>query len=187
MNEMMLDIETFGTRPRSVIVSIGAVVFDPEKNGLGPTFYQNVEAKSCGMMGMTTDEATLKFWALPENKTALSRLSKPKPLHVRTALQNLTDFYREHDCRRIWGHGVAFDVVMIEEALRICGVDESHFPWSFRDLRDTRTLFDLADNFPERDLKMYPKHEALADAKYQAVCVQHVRATMARLHGMEAV
>lgn len=185
MNEMMLDIETFGTRPGSVIVSIGAVVFDSGADGLGPEFYANVEARSCGMRGMTTDEATLKFWALPENKRALSRLStKPKPIDLAMALKRLSHFYEDNDCSRIWGHGCAFDVVLVEEAMRKCDVE---FPWRFRDLRDTRTLFDLVETFPDRDLGRYPKHEALADAKYQAVCVQHVRATLARLHGMEAV
>lgn len=42
MNNVMLDLETFGTQPGSVIRSIGAVVFDPFSDKLGKEFYVNM-------------------------------------------------------------------------------------------------------------------------------------------------
>ena len=45
MTRVMLDLETFGTAPGSVIKAIGAVVFSPD--GLGKQFYRIVDAQSC--------------------------------------------------------------------------------------------------------------------------------------------
>ncbi len=41
----MVDLETLGTDPKSVILSIGAVTFDPEnaKEDFSNTFYVNVD------------------------------------------------------------------------------------------------------------------------------------------------
>lgn len=46
MEDMMIDIETLGTRPGSVILSVGAVMFDRHGVGHGETFYMNVERES---------------------------------------------------------------------------------------------------------------------------------------------
>lgn len=180
MNELMLDIETLGVRPRSIIVSIGAVVFQRHGAVLAHEFYANVEARTqASEYGLTTDESTLAFWNKPENQTARKRLEKnPKPIRLPDALEKLSKFYREHRCERIWSHGAPFDVVLVEEAMRACNWHDSKIPWRFHDVRDTRTLFELVFKLPERDLKKYPKHEAVADAKYQAVCVQHVCHTL---------
>lgn len=173
MNHLMVDIETLGTRPGSVILSIGAVVFDPRGNSVGPTFYVNVDAKSCGALGMTCDESTVRWWEQPENQKARKRIEKsPKPISITAALTTFMEFYRLYKCDGIWGHGSCFDVVLIEDALRRLGV--TVFPWDFRSVRDTRTLFDVSDTLLPRDEKLYPKHEALADAKFQAFSVQHV-------------
>ena len=59
--DVMIDLETLGIQPGSVIRSIGAVVFDPVTNTLGSTFYQNICADSCKKAGLTTDPDTIKW------------------------------------------------------------------------------------------------------------------------------
>ncbi len=39
MKHIMLDLETLDTTSSAVVISIGAVAFDPETNALGDKFY----------------------------------------------------------------------------------------------------------------------------------------------------
>ncbi len=42
MNDVMLDLETLGTRHDAMIISIGAVYFERETGLIGPGFSMNV-------------------------------------------------------------------------------------------------------------------------------------------------
>lgn len=62
LNHCMLDLETFGTKPGSVIRSIGAVMFDLDGR-TGPEFYRNIDEESCVKAGLTYDPSTVSWWA----------------------------------------------------------------------------------------------------------------------------
>ncbi len=61
MQNVMIDLETLGTRPGSVILSIGAVEFDRDL-GLGREFYVELNQASSITAGLTTDDATVDWW-----------------------------------------------------------------------------------------------------------------------------
>src|SRR5688572_29962905 len=61
--DVMLDLETLGTRPGCAILSIGAVAFDRHTGALGPEFYMVVNRKSCEAKGLTQDQSTLDWWS----------------------------------------------------------------------------------------------------------------------------
>lgn len=169
MADMMLDIETLGTKPGSVILSVGAVMFDPRGFGHGDTFYENVDATTCRAVGMITDQETANWWASPDRDEARKKFMSNKKSIAYTCAA-LSRFFRDNHGVCVWGHGSCFDVVLIEDAMRRVGFHET--PWSFRNVRDTRTLFEysgLDQNPPPRDGL---HHHALDDAIYQAKCVQ---------------
>lgn len=60
MRNVMIDLETFGTRPGSVIVSIGAVEFSMD--GIGEAYYRAIDVASSLLAGLTIDEITVKWW-----------------------------------------------------------------------------------------------------------------------------
>ena len=62
MNDVMLDLETFGTRPGCVIRSIGAIVFDPYSTQTGETFYCNVTREDQERLGLHVDPNTEAWW-----------------------------------------------------------------------------------------------------------------------------
>ena len=74
--------------------------------------------------------------------------------------------------KRVWSHGATFDIVICEHIFRKIG---KAIPWSFWEVRDTRTLFDIGIN-PNRPPVL--KHHALEDAWNQAVGVQNVFKTL---------
>jgi DNA polymerase III epsilon subunit-like protein len=64
MQNVMVDLETFGNNSHSVIVSIGAVVFD--KNGTYETFYRLIDAESCVRVGLKMDVSTVQWWIMQD-------------------------------------------------------------------------------------------------------------------------
>jgi DNA polymerase III epsilon subunit-like protein len=58
VNRVMLDLETLGHTPGSVIVSIGAVKFGGGK--ILDTFYHRIDAQSCVEHGLKMDVSTVE-------------------------------------------------------------------------------------------------------------------------------
>ena len=173
--DVMIDIETMGTRPGSAIVSIGAVAFDPlgppvdaVSNTLPATFYRAVSLESCLEFGLTVDADTIMWWL---RQTEAPRAAiRHDTHHIAAALHDLRRFIERHGARcRIWAHGASFDPVLLDHAYHAVGEPP---PWEFRDVRDTRTIFDLAGI----DLRQEPRygvaHHALNDAVTQAMAVR---------------
>lgn len=158
MQDVMIDIETLGTTPGSVVLSIGAVVFDRFTGEIGEEFY-----RCMGLNALTVGEInadTCKWWSMQseEAKAALFA-GKDDPLTVAKELQN---FIRETD--KVWGNGSTFDISLLDAWYRNLGLTA---PWKFWNARDVRTIVDVANI----DYKSYPftgvVHNALHDAIHQ--------------------
>lgn len=167
MTHCMLDLETWGTRPGCAIRSIGAVFFSPLRLGLGTDFYANIDGKSCIDAGLHIDPDTAEWWE-SQSPAARERLRKDR-LPLDEALLGFGDFLRPKGVVSIWGHGASFDPPILEACFRALGM---LVPWNFWNIRDTCTLFDLAGvalgDFPRDGTH----HNALDDAKHQALVVQ---------------
>lgn len=166
-NHVMVDIETLGVSPGCVILSIGAVRFDP----VGPEpsttgFYRFIDLNSSRDFGLQIETETLRWWLQPDNAKALAEFQlKAEPLAK--VLSDFGSMISREDY--LWCHGLLFDLPLIEAAWQRCTNDP--IPWNFRLARDTRTLFDLANH------KMVGytggmKHNAFDDALNQALNVQ---------------
>lgn len=166
----MVDIETMGNSSRSAILSIGAVKFEPREFGWkGPEFYTRVNLASCLSAGLEMHASTVLWWMGQNDEARQTLLSKEDELPLKEALNAFRHFYT--GSAFLWSHGATFDAVILTEAIHLVG---ELVPWSFRDVRDTRTLFDLSGPI---DLSQLPKvegvkHHALYDAKVQALMVQ---------------
>ena len=73
---LVLDLETLGTKTNSSILTIGALIFNPnstdildfvsEKTENSPsisTFYKKISLDSCESIGLEIDDATIKWWS----------------------------------------------------------------------------------------------------------------------------
>lgn len=179
MQDVMLDLETFGTTPGSVIRSIGAVFFDPRSDALGPEFYVNVDRASCDKVGLIVDASTEAWWADPRRAAARAAL-EVDPKSLSDALWSFSAWWQSHGGERVWSHGANFDQPLVEAAYRAVGMQA---PWSFWNSRCTRTLFDVAQVDTRKLLKGEVKHNAADDARIQARAVQ---ACFRRLFGLIA-
>lgn len=180
MTHVTMDLETFGTRPGSVLRSIGAVVFDPNGKGHGDGFYANIERKSCETLGLTVDPATEKWWSEQSRDAEWQLEGNQKPLPE--VVNSFSDWFVRVGGEYVWCQGANFDSVLWEAAVIASGRKVA--PWKFWNVRDTRTIYHMA-KFNEKTLKRDGTyHNALDDAKHQVLCVQ---AAMRMFKGAEPV
>lgn len=172
MNNVMLDLETWGTRPGSSLRSIGAVVFDPHTDEIGPNeFYANIMDDSCKQAGLTKDDQTVEWWSRQSQKAQDSLVESP--LTLTEVASSFNQWFRKQHGIFVWGQGANFDPVLWECAMRAV---QMPIPWKFYDVRDTRTVYDVAQ-FDSRSVRRTGTyHNALDDARHQAVCVQRAYA-----------
>lgn len=170
----MLDLETFGNKPNSVIVSIGAVQFDINTGKLGKEFYCNVNPTSCLYYGLEVDGSTLMWW-MGQSDEARKAL-KSSPLSLKPALEKFDTFYKA--CPKgtyIWGNGSTFDNIILSNAY-----DKTMMrrPWAYNKDCDMRTIVALGANLRGTDVKSYKRegtyHNALDDAKHQVKIVSDI-------------
>lgn len=165
MKNTMLDIETFGTSPGSVIRSIGAVAFELTGE-IGETFYVNVDKQSCLSAGLVVDPNTEKWWGEQSPAAQKAFLVDPKPLKV--ALEQFASWLLAQNAPTIWSQGANFDPPVLEAAYRALGKET---PWRFYNVRDTRTIYDVF-GFDTRDLmRTRVHHNALDDTLHQVALV----------------
>lgn len=160
----MVDLETLGTNPKSVILSIGAVSFDPDddREDFSNTFYVNVDPKSCQKFGLTVDVSTVMWW-LKQSKEAQETLVRSTVVSLPTALRQFSTWYSEFG-GHLYGNGAAFDNVILANAYDACDCGR---PWSYYDDRCYRTI---KANWPKITADVFEgtKHDAMSDAVHQA-------------------
>jgi len=162
----MVDLETLGTAPGSVILSIGAVTFDPVFGAVGAkAFYRVIDQASCEAVGLTVDPATVAWWER-QDQAARDAL-KVDPRQVRDVLADFTAWWRASGGRKFWAHGPNFDETLLAAVYRACGAIP---PWKYWDCRCTRTIYAAAGDIkPDRAAGQH--HNALDDAIAQAEAV----------------
>jgi hypothetical protein len=165
MKNVMLDIETFGTLPGSVIRSIGAVTFDLAGK-VGETFYVNIDKQSCLAAGLVVDAKAEEWWSQQSAAARKAFDNDPKPLH--TALLNFRTWFLARNAPFVWSQGANFDPPLLEAAYTASGIG---LPWKFYNVRDTRTVYDLF-GFDTRDIvRKRIHHNALDDTLHQVELV----------------
>ena len=167
MKDIMVDIETLGTCNDAVITQIGACYFDRYTGDIGNEFAINVEIGSCLGKGLKVTSGSIKFWL--ERKENCTFLKNPIPLG--SALGKFGTFIDKKAF--LWSHAT-FDMVILAAGYEAVG---QGLPYSYRNVRDIRTLTDLAripykkeEGEEKKDAK---SHDALEDCRYQVgYCVE---------------
>lgn len=169
---VMLDLETLGTKPGCKILSIGASLFGSYMPPESVDSYFDAKClshESYQAMMDEPDPATVKWWN-EQNKEAKQVLNPIYAISLDTALISFNRFInqlQQHCTKlRIWGNGATFDVPVIEEAMRRYVITPA---WTFRDSMCFRTLKELGKMYGiEEPVFTGVKHNALADACHQA-------------------
>ena len=168
----MLDLETLGTGPDAMILSIGATKFDPSKEGVIDSFHVGVDLSQVahsihGLYGQI-DPATVGFWLAKEREAGRAALDEVSKTDMASALDGFAMWLGDQNAL-VWGNGAAFDNVILRRAFERLGLDT---PWSHWNDRCYRTIKNLA---PAIVLERFgAHHSALDDAVSQTLHLQRI-------------
>jgi hypothetical protein len=166
--DLMLDIETLGWHYDTVVLSLGAIKFDPYTQAEPHSgIYFRVDVDQQLKLGRSTDQDTLDWWASQPQDIQDEALSETDRIGVAQVLSDLNRTLV--GVRNIWCQGPHFDITILEHLYRQTGTP---VPWQFWQIRDSRTLFGLGYD-PRSEIRT-DAHNALADCYYQALAVQKV-------------
>ncbi len=124
---IMLDLETLGTAPGSVILSIGAVKFN--ENGVYDDFHIGINIQSCLDAGLTISGDTLMWWMDPERNDARAQWVDPSfdKFVLPSALHQFSNWvFTPHSEIEMWGNGASFDNSILGAAYDKIGLQA---PW----------------------------------------------------------
>lgn len=164
---MMIDLETLGTTADSVIVSMGAVVFDLDDLTIADdTLYEVLDIDAQVRAGRIISHDTLAWWMTKTEPAArkvfATRKNERCPFHY--ALGILNEFAQRNDVKYVWSNGKDFDIPMVVHAMHHASIEPYWKFWNHKCFRDYVTEHD-----PEKKFRPQANdHNALADAFNQA-------------------
>lgn len=163
----MIDLETLGTSPDCVVLTIGGVKFDPN-NVSNPhsEFYYRFDVDEQSANNRKIDDKTLEWWATQPADIRDEALGDENRTSVIEILQHLNKWCV--GVESIWCQGPVFDIAILEHLFKQYN---HHIPWPFWKIRDSRTLFSIMPKDPRKEIN-FAAHNALEDCKVQALCVQ---------------
>jgi len=170
---VMIDLETLGTRAGCVILSIGAAVFTEKE--VTDSYHRIISVRSCLDAGLTIDPDTVKWWSEQSEEAQetlrTARQTGTAPLGV--ALVEFRNWFHVDD--NAWGNGADFDLPILSAAYVAAGFEGP--PWKPYNGRCYRTLKNLRPGIHSPVVRV-AAHNALADAVFQA---EHAIALLAAL------
>ena len=163
-------METLSTQPDAVILSLGAVIFDPHSLSQPKAWLLiKFDVDEQISRGRHIQPDTLTWWSRQSPEVIEMSMGEEGRESVLDALSKLTKFVLHAD--EIWSQGPVFDIVMLEN---IYNQYQMHVPWAYWKIRDSRTLFKALNYDPRAELRTAgaSHHDALDDAVIQALAVQ---------------
>ena len=188
---IMIDIETLGLKPGSVIPTIGYCVFNWEGIIDRGTFAVDIENGEVGEM----DVSTVKFWLQGDPaaivKTFFRTEPPPQPFaHALSAIGHLIKLPEVQADQGVWANGPTFDLTHLDHWYHRYGLKT---PWHYRSPRCMRTFCEVANRLTGWDMDVVRKrlqqehanvltaHDAEDDAVLQAMLVIDANSALVNL------
>lgn len=171
MKHLMIDLETLGLTPGSVILSVGAVLISGKGETILDTYHGKIPLEDSLKYGFKVDGPTIEWW-FSQTKEAQDVFCDPRyPLFQ--VLHDLDRIVDSMDWKNVlvWSNPAHFDVVMLEEAYRrVHRVP----PWTYQQVRCFRTIRKwFSDIEPPKEFEGV-RHNAFYDAKHQALHLMRI-------------
>jgi len=168
----MLDIETLGTCPDCVVLTLGAVKFNPyTKEDVAGGIYCKPDVDDQIARGRIVGEDTMEWWSQQAEAVREEPLGTAGRIPVEQMLKELNRFLV--GAGNIWAQGAVFDIGILEHLYKQYDMVPN---WQFWQISDSRTLFKV-----HGDPRVKGKeglHNALEDCVSQAEAVQQVYANL---------
>jgi len=165
--DCMIDIETTDIKTSTIVLTVGAVKFDPcstEEPFEKRHWVLEIDEQSAA--GRTMSESTMEFWANQPKEVQEAAFTETGRIPLDTFFKELNKWMV--GCKSVWAQHPQFDLIILRDLYDQFG---HHYNWPFWAEQDSATLFKL---MPKSPLKGINKalHNAAEDAYWQAKCVQ---------------
>lgn len=177
MAHLMIDIETLGTAPDTVILTVAAQSFDPIGTGYyESSYYARVDFES--QSNRSIEDGTLAWWANQNSAAKEEAFAEDSRIALPEVLDELGKLIWQSSV--IWANGPTFDMTILEHAYKS---HKKALPWQYYKVRDARTVFNLKtnNNFQDDLGQLTPvngqavkpaSHHALEDCRRQIDMLQ---------------
>ena len=167
MSHVMVDLETLSTSDNALIVSIGAVRFNPLAPEVFDQFHVGIDLDSLpgNAYGFDISPATVGWWLASDRAAGRDALSQVDKTDIASALDGFSLWLGPN--ARVWGNGASFDNVILRNAYEKLGLEA---PWPFYRDRCYRTIKNLAPELKAERIGAH--HSALDDALTQVSHLQ---------------
>ncbi len=168
---IMFDLETLGTEPGCIVLSIGAVAFD--QKGLYEEFEVHIDPIDAERHGLVAQASTVMWW-LEQSEAARNAILSGKKAQLDVALTLLDQAFDWKNVGNVWCNGAAFDFPILHHMYKVAG--RTRGPWHFWNEMDMRTIKNLLSKTAFNKIKVAPKiaHSALEDARAQAETLREI-------------
>ena len=174
--DVMVDLETLGTRYDAAIFQIAAASFDIESGVVINDFNAIADLSKLTAEDGVIKGDTLKWWLDTDKELFVELLaaSEYTPKEMITSFHDwLSSLASSYEDVCLWGNGIIFDNAIIRHKMEGYGLN---YPIHYHNDRDVRTIFELAQHktglsrYELRD-KIYDKslkaHDAVNDVTNQ--------------------
>ncbi len=166
----MVDIETLGTKPNSVVLTVGGCKFDPfSLADPYDYFIMRLDVDEQTAQGRFVDDRTLAWWGRQAPEIQEEAFSLENRIDIKTFCTTFNKWLVGVDIK--WAQGPRFDYGILES---LFDDFDHHINWAYWQEADSRTIFNLMPGDPRKDAQgnQTGHHDALADAIVQAIAVQ---------------
>lgn len=175
---VMIDTETLGRTPGSVVRSVAAVEFDPKTGETGRQKVWKIDLTDSIRYGFKVEASTLKWWMMQSDE-ARREFVEGAETPLEDFLEDFMQFIAATDEGNdftLWCLQLDFDVAMLRSMyswynLNVYRCDEEVLPWNFRKVRDVRPYMDALDSAGLLPPKVADRHTPLADCLDQINCM----------------
>lgn len=185
MIDIIVDIETLGTKPGCPIIEIGACAIDADTGKIVGNFSRriavdfavgNVVDVAIGEAVIPgIDKATAIWWSSDPGRLDVLKQILFVIADIDSALMGFSEFFRTFvqrpDEGRIWANGPSFDIAILD---RSYDDNRIHRPWICWQERCVRTALELC-GYEKGSVEWSggPRHRALNDARHEAKKLWH--------------
>lgn len=172
MPDVMVDLETLATTPNTVVLTLGAIKFNPKtkEEPFDPIYLRLTIDDQTEQYNRFIDPATIEWWGNQDQAVQDEAFGEEDRVSMSEAIDQFHKWCWGSNA--IWANGSIFDVAILEHMYRQL---ERVPAWNYYNIKDVRTMFGLgiAHGMDKADL-----HNALADAYQQAKGIQNVYAEL---------
>jgi hypothetical protein len=166
--DVMLDIETLGTCPDCVVLTLGAVKFNPyTQEDIAAGLYCRPDVDEQIARGRIVREDTMQWWSTQAEAVREEALGVEDRIPVEQMLRELNRFLV--GAKNIWAQGTVFDIGILEHLYQQYDMTAN---WNYWQISDSRTVFKIHGD--PRKKNKEGLHNALEDCVSQAEALQQI-------------